>query len=257
MDKRPLVRQGSSEPLQSVLPLRLERLSYQVGDKSLIDDLSLQIEAGLRYLILGANGAGKSLLLRLMHGLITPTGGRMTWGMEQSLALHARGRQAMVFQRPVMLRRTARDNVAFALKVAGLRGNLQAQADQALDRVGLLALANRPARLCSVGEQQRLALARAWAVRPEILFLDEPSASLDPGATYQLEGIVNAMHKEGATIVMASHDLAQARRLADHVFFLHQGKLLESAPASLFFDKPQSPVANAFLKGELVWEELR
>jgi tungstate transport system ATP-binding protein len=231
------------------LPLNLESLSYAIGAKVLIDSVSLTINAGSRHLILGPNGAGKSLLLRLMHGLLTPTRGQVSRAGDNLQARHA-----MVFQRPVMLRRSARDNILFALRLAKSKGDLTRLANQALDRVGLRALGDRPARLCSIGEQQRLALARAWAVEPELLFLDEPSASLDPSATRHIEDIINVMHASGTTIVMASHDLGQARRLADHVFFLHQGRLIEDVAAASFFNQPRSPLTRAFLNGELLWE---
>jgi tungstate transport system ATP-binding protein len=123
----------------------------------------------------------------------------------------------------------------------------------ALEQVGLAHLAGRAARLCSVGEQQRVALARAWALKPQLLFLDEPSASLDPAATRSIEEVIAAMHRDGTAIVMTTHDLGQARRLADRVLFLHRGRLLEDAPAETFFNQPASPEAAAFIKGELLW----
>jgi tungstate transport system ATP-binding protein len=232
-----------------LLPLRLEGLSYSVDGKLLLDQISLSITTGARHLILGPNGAGKSLLLRLMHGLLAPSAGKLYWAGDVK-----RARQAMVFQRPIMLRKSARDNIIFALEVAKVKGDHKGLANAALDRVGLSALGNRSARLCSIGEQQRLALARAWAVEPELLFLDEPSASLDPSATRYVESIINAMHANGTTIVMASHDLGQARRLADRVFFMHQGRLIEDQSAPVFFKQPGSPMAQAFLNGELLWE---
>jgi tungstate transport system ATP-binding protein len=233
----------------TLLPLKLEDLCYSVDGKLLLDQISLSITAGARHLILGPNGAGKSLLLRLMHGLLTPSAGKLLWAGDVK-----RARQAMVFQRPVMLRRSARDNIMFALAVAQIKGDHKRLADAALDRVGLSALGDRSARLCSIGEQQRLALARAWAVEPELLFLDEPSASLDLSATRYVESIINAMHANGTTIVMSSHDLGQARRLADRVIFMHQGRLLEDQSAPTFFGQAGSPMARAFLNGELLWE---
>jgi tungstate transport system ATP-binding protein len=236
-----------SEP-DHLLPLVLDGVSYCVGDSVLIEKTSLQITAGMRHLILGPNGAGKSLLLRLMHGLLAPSAGQVLWAKTSKV-----GRQAMVFQRPVLLRRSMLENIVFALQLNDSHLDVRRVAYQALERVGLTALAQRSARLCSIGEQQRLALARAWAMKPEILFLDEPSASLDPSATFQVEEIVNAMHAEGTTIVMASHDLAQARRLADRVIFMHRGQALEDSSARDFFGGPSTAVARAFLQGELVW----
>jgi tungstate transport system ATP-binding protein len=190
----------------------------------------------------------------VLHGLLTPTSGRVRWSNVDNIDV--RRAQAMVFQRPVMLRRSVRENVEFGLQVAGLcktAQDVRAAADAALERVGLLRYADRAARLCSGGEQQRVALARAWALQPEVLFLDEPTASLDPAATKSIEEAILAMHTQGTTIVMATHDLGQARRLADRVLFLHHGRLLEDTPAARFFEQPASPEAAAFIRGELLW----
>jgi len=226
-----------------ILPLRLEALTF----RDIIDPLTLEIEAGPSTIILGANGAGKSVLMRLMHGLLAPTDGKLSWAGQ-----NPRRHQAMVFQRPVMLRRSALANVAYALKLAGATDGYRAAMD-ALREVGLAHLAHRPARVLSGGEQQRLALARAWALHPEVLFLDEPTASLDPGATREIEAIIRAFDAAGTKIVMATHNLAQARRLGDEVLFLHQGRLVERAPVDRFFGQPASAEAAAFIKGELPW----
>jgi tungstate transport system ATP-binding protein len=223
-----------------ILPLRLEAVSFL----HVIKPLSLDIEAGPSTIILGANGAGKSVLMRLMHGLLAPTAGRISWS--------SKGRQAMVFQRPVMLRRSALANVVYALKVAGV-ADAEGPAMDALKEVGLADLAHRPARVLSGGEQQRLALARAWALHPEVLFLDEPTASLDPSATHEIENVIRAFDAAGTKIVMATHNFGQARRLADEVIYLHQGRVLERAPVEQFFSKPATAEAEAFIKGELPW----
>jgi tungstate transport system ATP-binding protein len=160
----------------------------------------------------------------------------------------------MVFQRPVMLRRSALANVVYALQVAGVPGReREARAIDSLREVGLLPLARRPARVLSGGEQQRLALARAWALHPEVLFLDEPTASLDPSATREIESVISAFDASGTKIVMATHNLGQARRLGDEVLFLHRGRLAERAPVEQFFKQPSSEEAAAFIRGELPW----
>ena len=226
-----------------ILPLRLEGISF----RHIIQPLSLEIDAGPSTIILGANGAGKSVLMRLMHGLLAPSAGRVAWSGPD-----ARRKQAMVFQRPVMLRRSALANVAYAVAAAGT-GDAEKIAMQALREVGLAHLAQRPARVLSGGEQQRLALARAWALHPEVLFLDEPTASLDPSATREIEAVIRAFDASGTKIVMATHNLGQARRLGDEVLFIHQGRLVERASVERFFAHPASPEAAAFIKGELPW----
>ncbi len=235
-----------------ILPLTFQDVSFEIGGIRLIKDLNCTLEAGPRTMILGANGAGKSLFLRLCHGLIRPTTGRVLWQ-------GAKGRdpadaQAMVFQRPVMLRRSVAANVDYALKLRGMAAaERRAAVEDALGHTGLRRLADNPARVLSVGEQQKLALARAWALQPEVLFLDEPTASLDPAATHAVEQIINAIDAAGTRIVMTTHDLGQARRLGDEVMFLNRGRLLEKAPAERFFSEPENDLAQAFLKGELLW----
>ena len=235
-----------------ILPLTIQDVSFEIGGIRLITDLNCTLEAGPRTMILGANGAGKSLFLRLCHGRIRPTTGRVLWQ-------GAKGRdpadaQAMVFQRPVMLRRSVAANVDYALKLRGMAAaERRAAVEDALGHTGLRRLADHPARVLSVGEQQKLALARAWALQPEVLFLDEPTASLDPAATHAVEQIINAIDAAGTRIVMTTHDLGQARRLGDEVMFLNRGRLLEKTPAERFFSEPENDLAQAFLKGELLW----
>ena len=160
----------------------------------------------------------------------------------------------MVFQRPVLLRRSALANIAYALAVARVPARQRAmRAAEALRKVGLAHVAARPARVLSGGEQQRVALARASALNPEVLFLDEPTASLDPGATHEIEKVIDAMHVAGTKIVMVTHNLGQARRLGDEILLLHQGRLVERAAADRFFKHPESPEAAQFLEGELPW----
>jgi tungstate transport system ATP-binding protein len=235
---------------RSALPLGFEDVAYGVRGTELIHGITLTVRPHRRLFVLGPNGAGKSLLLRLAHGLIRPTGGRVAWADPERAA----AAQAMVFQRPVMLRRSVLGNLAYALRARGVgRRPARARAEAALERFGLGDLAARPARLLSGGEQQRLAMARAWALRPEVLFLDEPSSHLDPAATRAIEGMIAEFAAEGMTIVMTTHDLGQARRLAEDVAFLHRGRLVEAGPARAFFDRPETPEARAFLAGDLLW----
>jgi len=236
------------------LPLALQGVGFEIGGRRLLDGIDLMIAARGRTLLLGPNGAGKSLLLRLCHGLILPTLGAIASRSGRPGIAHVvRARQAMVFQRPVMLRRSALANVAYGLEVRGVAHAAAAlRARAALDRFGLAALAQRPARVLSGGEQQRVALARAWALEPELLILDEPTSALDPAATRAVEEAILAFSAAGTTILMSTHDLGQARRLADHIVFLCRGRLLETGPAASFFAAPQTAQARAFLAGDLV-----
>jgi tungstate transport system ATP-binding protein len=233
------------------LPLRLEGVRFEVGSQRLIDNLTLTLEPGTRTVVLGPNGAGKSLLLRLCHGLLRPSAGTIRWACDDPAKL--RREQAFVFQRAVLLRRSAGANVAYALAVNGVaRAERRERVRAALAQVGLAHLEGRPARVLSGGEQQRLALARAWALEPKVLFLDEPTANLDPAATRAIEAVVAAMHERGVKIVMTTHDLGQARRHADEIVFLHKGRLIEHADAARFFMRPGTPEARAFVAGELL-----
>ena len=235
-----------------MLPLILDDVSFVAGGRAIIDRVSCEFTPGPRTLILGPNGSGKSVLMRLCHGLLKPTSGRIVWrGSRDDRRPRA---QAMVFQRPVMLRRSALGNVTYGLALAGVpRAERDRRARTALDSVGLSSVANRPARVLSGGEQQKLALARAWALQPEVLFLDEPTANLDPGATREVERIVEQIHGSGTKIVMTTHNLGQARRLADEILFISGGRLADHAPVERFFAQPSTPEAAAFIEGELPW----
>ena len=235
-----------------ILPVHVRGLAFQAGGRRLIDGIDLTLRPGVRTVIMGPNGAGKSLLLRLLHGLLEPSAGEVLWGGRR--ANHAiRLRQAMVFQRPVLLRRSALANITHALRARGVsRSERQARAEKMLGAAGLAALSRMPARLLSGGEQQRLAMARALSLEPDVLFLDEPTASLDPASTLAIEQLIQQAHDEGTKTVLITHHIGQARRLADEVLFLHRGRLEEQSPAARFFDHPASAAARAFLEGRLV-----
>jgi tungstate transport system ATP-binding protein len=240
------------ERAAAILPLAVRQLRYELGGKQLLDGISFELEAGPCSVVLGPNGAGKTLILRLCDGLLQPSGGSIEWCGPG--AADASREIAMVFQRPVLLRRSVAANVDYAMRLRGIPSRQRAaRSARVLEATGLDALAHRGARRLSVGEQQRLALARAWAVRPQVLLLDEPAASLDPGASRALESAIRAIREDGTKIVMTTHDMAQARRMADEVLFLHRGRLLEQTPATDFFTSPTSAEARAFLQGELLW----
>ena len=234
----------------SDLPILLEDVSVAVGAVTILAPTSLALAAGAPTVLIGPNGAGKTTLLRLAMGLVAPSRGRVTWGGREDVAPAHR---AIVFQRPVMLRRSAGGNIRYALAAAGVpRRARDARVAELFSLVGLRTLSDRPARKLSGGEQQRLALARALAKEPQILFLDEPTASLDPAATKAIEDVVRAVAGCGIKVVMSTHDLGEARRLAGEIVLMHRGRVIESGAAEAFFSSPKTEEARRFLAGELL-----
>ena len=236
----------------AILPLVVHDLCDEIGGKRLLDNISFRTEAGPRTVVLGPNGAGEEFAAAPLSW--PPTTLRRHYYLGWGSARNARRCQAMVFQRPVLLRRSTAANITYVLRLQGIpRRQRRGMLLETLEQAGLLSLATRPARVLSGGEQQRLALARAWALKPQVLFLDEPTASLDPAATQAVEALLDHIHHSGTKVIMTTHDLGQARRLADEVLCLHHGRLVEYAPAPTFFSNPQSKEAAAFLEGKLLW----
>ena len=232
--------------------LQLRGLSLRLGPVWALRDLDLRLEAGDRLALVGANGSGKTSLLRVLHGLRPPTEGSLSW--RQPL------RQAMLFQRPHLLRCSVRHNVALGLWLAGQPWRqARARALLALERVGLAELADRRASALSGGQQQRVALARAWALEPQLLLLDEPTASLDPHAKREVEALLGRISRdpgpEPMTLVFASHNLGQVKRLASRVVYLEGGRILADLPVDDFFNDAllavNYPEAQAFVRGEV------
>ena len=234
----------------SELPIEFDAVTVAAGAVTILDSVSLALHAGAPTVLIGPNGSGKSTLLRVAMGLLPPTRGRVTWGGRGDVPPL---RRAIVFQRPAMLRRSAAANIRFAFRAAGVpRADHARRTVELLELVGLGNLAGRAARHRSGGEQQRLALARALARDPAVLFLDEPTASLDPVATKAVEDIIRAVSDRNIKVVMATHDLGEARRLAGDIVMLHRGRITERGAATSFFDTPQTAEARAFLAGELL-----
>jgi tungstate transport system ATP-binding protein len=227
--------------------MQLQAVDLRYGAVQALCGVDLRIDAGERVALIGANGSGKSTLLRVLHGLLQPGAGAVQ--RDESV------RHAMVFQRPFALRASALFNVALApwLRGAGWR-EAKARALQALGRVGLAPLALRNARTLSGGQLQRLALARAWALEPHVLLLDEPTASLDPHAKREVEALMADFAASGMTLVFASHNLGQVKRLATRVVYMERGRVLADLPVREFFGGPlgqTSREAELFVKGEL------
>ena len=236
----------------------LQCASVYFGTQLALRELTLQVHRGDRIALVGANGSGKTTLLRVLNGLLPPTIGQRVLHAPLAVAATA-GRRlpvtAMLFQRPFLLHFSVRRNLQLALWLAGVpKAERADRLHEALARVGLQALAARPARALSGGQQQRLALARAWAVRPDILFLDEPTASLDPSARREVETLIDEFGQAGMALVMSTHNLGQAKRLTSRVLFLDTGRLMADLPVDDFFRRNDlPPVAAQFLKGELPW----
>lgn len=232
----------------NLLPLRVRGLELSCDGTPILRGLDLDLAPHGCTAIMGPNGAGKSLLLKILHGLIAPTSGQIEWGNQSPAQVTKR--QALVFQKPVLLRRSVAANIDFVLKA---RGKPRRSRDALLDHVGLLHKARHPARRLSGGEAQRLALARALATEPEVLLLDEATASLDPASAQAIEAIVRDACASGIRVICVTHDIGQAKRLADDVVFLHGGCVAEHSPACDFFPEPQSSAARDYLNGRLVF----
>jgi tungstate transport system ATP-binding protein len=234
----------------SDLPLQFERVRFEASNPRILDIDSLTISNGAPTAVIGPNGAGKTTLLRMGMGLLAPATGRVTWGGRENAAP---SRRAFLFQRPVMLMRSAASNIDYALaSVNAPRSDRARKINELLALVGLSGFEDRPARRLSGGEQQRLALARSLARDPELLFLDEPTASLDPAAAKSVEDVLRAVAARGVKILISTHDLGTARRLAGDVILLHRGKIIEHSPSESFFKQPKTEEARRFQAGDLL-----
>jgi len=233
-----------------MFPIQLDRVAFRPDGRSVLAGLDLTLDGEGITAVLGPNGVGKTVLLRMIAGLVPVPEGRLSWGGEAQ----PRQRIAMVFQQPMILRSSVRYNAELGLRPLRLPATERTRrAQEVLERVGLADRARDSARLLSGGEKQRLALARAWAVRPRLLLLDEPTANLDPSAVESVEKIIRGIRTDGCKVLMTTHNLGQATRLADDIVFLAEGRVQEHAPAQRFFARPESPAARRFIQAELPW----
>ena len=233
------------------LPLKIQHLSVSRQGKLLLDSVNATIESTGITIILGPNGAGKSLLLRIAHGLERPDAGSLRW--DQHLPKPEESWRTFVFQKPVFLQRSVLANLEYVLslhKVVKIRQNLLIQ--QALQHTGLVKLSAQSARILSGGEQQRLNIARAWVLEPKVMLLDEPTAELDPSGVATIERLIKIIAQQNTKIIMTTHSLDQAKRLAHDILFLHQGRLIEHTPAKVYFAQPQTSLSEDFLAGKLL-----
>jgi len=233
-----------------ILPLSVKQASVKKRGKTLVGPIDMEVQTTGLTVIMGPNGAGKTTLLRLLHGLEVPRSGSIEWNTDLETA---RLGQAYVFQTPIMLRRTAIENVMYPLRLRGLSTvEARTKANEWLEKISLPEAANLNARLLSGGEKQKLALARALAAKPQLLFLDEPTSNLDGRATREIETLLKDARASGMRIIMTTHDKGQAKRLAEDIVFLYHGKIHERAEAKRFFKETSTNEAKAFLEGDIV-----
>ncbi len=233
------------------LPLLLEDVAYEVDGLELIKDTNLKINSAGSTIILGHNGSGKSLLLKLLHGVITPSSGQITWN--KNIPATNQYWRTFLLQRPTFFKQTVHYNIEFVLRIAQIPTNEhKTRCQQALEICGLTNISHQYTHSLSGGELQKLSLARAWVLKPTVVLLDEPTVALDPPSVIGFENIIRQFKQSGTKVIMTTHDLAQAKRLADEIVFIDAGKVIEQSPAEKFFSRPRSNQAQNFISGELI-----
>ena len=245
-----------TQTLRRCKPVRFSNVTLKIDKQLLIQNFTCQLDNAGKTVVIGPNGAGKSLFLRLMARMIEPTSGQISAKSEELGGINNIDQSnqclSLVFQSPVLLRRSVYENVAFVLRQKNLsKGSIHERVFEALKQAGLQSFAQTPARAMSGGEQQRLALARALVVDPVALLLDEPTTSLDPASTYIVEQMIEKADRNGTKIVFVTHDIRQAKRLADDILFIHDGQVLIHKPAKAFFKDPGHHAAQAYLDGRV------
>ncbi|MGH1412542.1 MAG: ATP-binding cassette domain-containing protein [Pelagimonas sp.] len=236
--------------MSDLFPLSVKDASTSRRGKTLVGPVDLELDGTGTCVVVGPNGAGKTTLLRLLHGAARLNSGSITWACPTEEARHE---QVFVFQRPVMLRRSVEENLIYPLRMRGMpKAEARDQAQAWAERVGLQDMLPRSAPVLSGGEQQKLALARALIVKPKLVFLDEPCASLDGRAMREIEDVLQEVRGSGTRLIMSTHDMGQARRLADSVVFMFKGRVHEHSASQRFFTAPETSQAMAFLRGDIV-----
>ena len=236
--------------VKSILPMRLQGICVTKSKKPILTDINLEIGVSGFTIVLGPNGAGKTTLLRTMHGLDRTSAGTIKWlGQNNDI----RKRQAFVFQTPIVMRRSVIDNLAYPLLLNNIaKSQALDMAQNCAKSIGLGHALEQNAGYLSGGEKQKLALARALIINPEILFLDEPTTNLDGAATREIEDMLLKAFNDGTRVIMTTHDIGQARRLATDILFIYRGRLHETSSATAFFEKCKTPESRAFLNGDIV-----
>jgi len=232
-----------------ICPIKIKNLSISINDRFILNNINCQINNKSITAILGPNGAGKSLLLQTINGLIPVSNGEITYNLRQ-LDDNIRKQQAMVFQNPTLLRRTVLGNMEFVNNIN--KNTNMLDVNYILKKVGLEAYNDKPARLLSGGEKQRLSLARALLIQPKLLLLDEPTANLDPYSLKLIEDLILEENSNGTTIILITHDMSQAKRLASDIIFINKGRVLEQTNSHIFFKEPKTIESKKYLAGEIL-----
>ncbi len=232
--------------MKSILPLKIDRVWYKNAGEILLENITLRIEKGAPKILMGANGSGKTLLMRVAHGLLMPTQGKVSWA--ENKKNFGSVRQTMVFQKPIMLKRTVKENLLFALNTIEKNRTLKEQIVQnALGEINLSHKADAYAPTLSQGEQQKLAIIRACLLKPEVLFLDEPTSNIDPRYTREIESLITDISNQGTQIIMATHNIDQAKRLNGEILFMKKGRLIDKRNTNEFFANIKDSHISEFL----------
>lgn len=233
--------------MTAAFPLTLTQVQVRRQSKTVLGPVDLRLDTGGTTIIVGPNGSGKTTLLRVMHGIERTNGGTVTWEVDDP------AKHAFVFQTPIVMRRTVAENLAYPLKLLKTpQDQIAAAVDHWLARIGLERARHSQATRLSGGERQKLAIARALIRKPDVLFLDEPCANLDGHATREIEALLREVADSGTRLVMATHDMGQARRLANDLVFLLEGRIHETGSAAALFTAPATAELAAFLRGDIV-----
>ena len=233
----------------SILPLRIQRLNFLINKKNILKNINIDFIDNSISVIMGPNGSGKTILLKIINGLLKPSSGEIIY-KDSDLKFNQRIFQSFVFQKPVIFRSSVKENLKFIFTLK--KSNYRLSLKNYLEIVGLESLINSPARKLSLGEQQRLSVIRAFANEPSFILFDEPTSNLDPHSTLVIEKIILAAKKFGIKIIFVTHDIFQAKRLADEIIFMDKGEIIEISKAKNFFDKPSSSQAQKYISGEIL-----
>jgi tungstate transport system ATP-binding protein len=240
-------KENNTKHQKNFLPLSVNKVSLIINEKKLLKEISFNVKKNNILSIVGPNGSGKTSLLKALHGIYKLSSGSISWG--DCSINEIKKMQAMIFQNPLLLKRSVKDNITYVLKIRNnTKSEILNKTNEALNLCNINELQNQQAHTLSGGEKQKLAIARAWVLDPNILFLDEPTLNLDPPSVYEIEELIINMHAKNTFVIFSSHDLRQVRKLSKEIVFLYDGKLIEKTKSKKFFESAESDLAKSFLQ---------